>query len=270
LLRFQKEQGNFVTNLRGQWTQDKQVGNGSNWDIFTVYQKGEHNFDVGYNEVTPNFMPRLGFVPFVDNKGWFADYFIRHPIPKGTLMETGFTASWFDLKRYHGGEFYKGIQAGPAFTLRDGFNVAVTYNKETIFGNEDHTTTIAIQKPRDNRYRHWRIDVRNGEVAGHDYKRYAAAVQYRPVNALQLDYRLVRLEHFEKATQHILTGVWDLGRDQSINARLIKQDSDTSGYIAYRRSGNRGNEYFLIFGDPNSRTFKSTVVLKAVMPIEIR
>ena len=40
--------------------------------------------------------------------------------------------------------------------------------------------------------------------------------------------------------------------------------------LAYRRSGNRGNEYFLIFGDPNSKKFRSTLVLKFVMPVELR
>ena len=269
LLRFQKEYGGFTTNVRGQWSQDRQVGNGSNWDIFTQYSKGEHYFDLGYNEVTPNFLPRLGFIPFVDNKGWFADYIWSKPYPKGDLMETGFQASWFDLDFYHGGDFYRGVQAGPSFTLRDGLNLNVLYNQESILGNEDRTWSAYLQKPRGDRYRHWSVGIRDGEIADHAYRRISGGFQYRPVNLLQLDYQFVRLEHFENATQHILTAVWDLGKDQSLNARIVGTDDDRSGYIAYRRSGNRGNEYFLIFGDPNSRTFRSSIIFKAVMPFEI-
>jgi hypothetical protein len=45
---------------------------------------------------------------------------------------------------------------------------------------------------------------------------------------------------------------------------------DINAYIAFRRSGNKGAEYFLIFGDPNARQFQASLILKAVFPVSIR
>jgi hypothetical protein len=269
LLRYQKELGPWIANVRGQWTQDSQVGIGSNWDVFLQYTKAEHQVFLFYNEVTPNFLPRLGFIPEVDYKGWFADYFYIKPVAKGPIMEWGFETHLSDLKRFHGGDYRDQQMALGSVTLRNGLDVDFGYDQQTFLGFEDHLFIASIEKPRGDRYRHWQLDYREGRIAGADFKRSAASFQYRPVQALQLDLRLVRLEHFDKRTQQILTAVWDIGKDQSINARVRKEDDDTSGYIAYRRSGNRGNEYFLIFGDPNSRTFQSSVILKVTMPIQI-
>lgn len=57
---------------------------------------------------------------------------------------------------------------------------------------------------------------------------------------------------------------------RAVAARFVQRDSDVSFYLAFRQSGNTGNEYYLIVGDPNSDTFRPSIILKAVFPLEFR
>jgi hypothetical protein len=77
------------------------------------------------------------------------------------------------------------------------------------------------------------------------------------------------LDHDGKHTQTIFSANYDLGSDRSISGRAVMRDSDWNAYVAYRRSGNTGMEYFLIFGDPNARKFRSSLILKVTYPLQM-
>ncbi len=270
LLRYQKEAGPWILNLRGQFTEDRELGTGSFLDAGYQFQQKGFFSAMFYNRITDDFAPRLGFVPEVDLKGVIYEHFYTKTLPKGPLMEWSVGTYGLDYDHYEGGHYRDETFYIGSLTGRSGLDLDVTYMRADFEGNKDRTFDWSLEFPRGDRYRHWMIGSRTGRIAGEDYTRHMAGIRYMPTTKLQLALNVVRLEHFENATQSILTGVWDLGRDQSINARVVRQDDDTSGYIAYRKSGNRGNEYFLIFGDPNSRTFRGNVILKVVMPFEIR
>jgi hypothetical protein len=53
------------------------------------------------------------------------------------------------------------------------------------------------------------------------------------------------------------------------NGRVVYQSRQTNGYLAFRRSGNRGTEYYLILGDPNAPRFRSSFLLKVVTPFDL-
>jgi hypothetical protein len=57
---------------------------------------------------------------------------------------------------------------------------------------------------------------------------------------------------------------YELNPNQSINGRLVTRDGKTNAYVAFRQSGNRGVEYFVILGDPNADQSVSRLSLKAV------
>ena len=61
----------------------------------------------------------------------------------------------------------------------------------------------------------------------------------------------------------------DLGRNRAISGRVVYQSGLTDGYLAFRRSGNRGTEYCLILGDPNALRFRASLLLKIISPIDI-
>jgi hypothetical protein len=55
-----------------------------------------------------------------------------------------------------------------------------------------------------------------------------------------------------------------------LSTRFVRRQNDYNIYFSYRKSGGRGAEYYVILGDPNAQSFRTSLVLKAVFPIEIR
>jgi hypothetical protein len=50
---------------------------------------------------------------------------------------------------------------------------------------------------------------------------------------------------------------------------VVEQSGEINAYLAFRRSGNLGTEYYLIIGDPNATTFRPSIILKVVIPLTI-
>jgi hypothetical protein len=61
----------------------------------------------------------------------------------------------------------------------------------------------------------------------------------------------------------------DLRRNRAISGRIVYQTGQTNAYLAFRRSGNRGTEYYLILGDPNATHFRASLLLKVVTPFDV-
>ena len=87
---------------------------------------------------------------------------------------------------------------------------------------------------------------------------------------MQISLQLEEVHYFEKSTQIILGANYDIGKDSSVSGRLVRQGNDINGYLAFRKSGNRGAEYYVILGDPNSQRFQAALVIKAIFPLEIK
>ena len=83
-----------------------------------------------------------------------------------------------------------------------------------------------------------------------------------------MSYQVV--DHGDRKEQAIFGFNDDLGRNRAVSGRVVYRSSRTNGYIAFRRSGNRGAEYFLILGDPNALKFRSSLLLKIVSPFDIK
>jgi hypothetical protein len=49
----------------------------------------------------------------------------------------------------------------------------------------------------------------------------------------------------------------------------VKRQDKLNAYLSFRKSGNRGAEYFLFLGDPNALTFRASVILKLVVPFQL-
>jgi len=62
----------------------------------------------------------------------------------------------------------------------------------------------------------------------------------------------------------------DLGRNYALSGRVVYETGQTGGYLAFRRSGNRGNpNTTFILGDPNAARFRASFLLKVVTPIDV-
>ncbi len=270
LFRYFERQGSIGYGARYISTDDEVDGTGSGFDAEFAYSKGPISGHVQYFDVGELLQPRLGFLPERDYKGYQFEGGIDKQVEKGSIMEWGIFAatSAFD---HQNGEFYRSSDAlFGSLTMRDGLDFDFGYEKSGFEKNRDHMYFLSIEKPRRDVYRRVQLDYSWGEFAGEEYKNASLTWLFRPKDKLQFALRHQWVSHFEVSEQTILTTTFDMGNNQSVSGRIVRRDGDFGGYFSWRKSGNAGNEYFLILGDPNSPTFRASLILKVVMPFDLK
>ncbi len=263
--------GNWQLFGQHMLSRDTSQGNGSRFNTGGVYAKDGLLGIFEYVQVSPQFLPRLGFAPQRNYKGpaFFIDK--TKTLPKGKIMETQLSFGAHDYRTYDTNQQYRqGFNALASATTRDGIDLDLAYSYDKFFGSHDQTLFLSVEKPRGDRYRHWQIDAILGNISGEPYRSLRGVLSYRPLWNWQVDLSLQDVRHFSNTTQAILSTVYDIGRDMSVSGRMVRSGSDTNAYLAFRKSGSKGAEYFVILGNPNALKFEAALVLKAVLPIEIK
>lgn len=251
-------------------TDDTSVGHAGRFNSGLLYEKDGWNGAFEYTTIDANFLPRLGFAPQRGYRGFGTHLSYVKPMETGPLLEVGFEANAEDLQSHGGGNFRRGGAASGSLTLRDQTDIDFGVGRSEFGGHTDQYQFVSIEKPRGNPYRHWQVDFLWGEFAGRRYRSLSPSLSFRPTEGFQIQVRYQHVEHFDTREQLIVSGNYELNRVDAISGRLIARDGESNFYLAYRRSGNRGNEYYLIVGDPNARTFRPSVIFKLVAPFEWR
>jgi hypothetical protein len=269
LLRYNRLLGDYSLFLRTMGTKDAALGGGQ-WNTASLFwSKGAHQMFSSYDAVSPNFVPRLGFAPERDYKGGQLYYQYQQPFSKGPISEALFFVQGLSYDFFDGGFYRDQINPGAGVTFKDGTDVQVVADWQRFLGDHDRLFSVFLRRPRGNPYNNWRGGYQWGELAGEPYRSFNIGRSFRPIQDFQITASYQSVDHFTKSDQFIMGLNYDLKNDQSISGRLVKRDKDWNGYIAFRRSGGTGIEYFLILGDPNARKFTKSLILKVVMPFQI-
>lgn len=269
LVAYNNQFGTINFFARAMSTQDSIVGKGEERNLSLNWSEKELNAFVGYRQISPKFLPRLGFSPETDFKGLTGSIGWNKVFKKGKLAEFFLGTYGNKYDHFDGGNYRRGQGGDFILSLREGAQVSLNADFSQFEGVNDHTYTVGLLRPRNDPYRFWNVNYTWGEIEHQDYKSVGLGLSYRPVDKLQLNLSTQFVEHFAKNKQIILSGNYDLGNDRSISGRIVQGDRDTNAYIALRRSGNAGMEYFLILGDPNAERFRSSLVLKVSYPLQM-
>jgi hypothetical protein len=269
LARYAKQMGPLNLFLRDMGSQDTLQGWGRNSNAFLSYSKDIVNSYLSYTHVTPNFLPRLGFFPERDLRGWDYGTALAKPYDHGKISELGISVDGTDYEHADGGAYRRSLRAAPYVALRNGFMLTTGASFDRFEGVDDRLYSVGASYPRGNQFRRIAVSYDWGRLAEEDYRSLSIGTAYRPVKQLQLTGTYQTVEHGGHSDQAILGMNYDLGGDRFITGRLVKRNEDLNAYVAYRRTGNLGAEYFLILGDPNADTFRASLILKAVFPLDL-
>lgn len=255
--------------LRGMTTQDGTSGKGEERLAGLNWQKNETMANLTYEQVSPNFLPRLGFFPETNFKGLNGMASWDHPLKKGKLAEVSLDAYNTKYQFFSGGNYRKETGGDFAFSLRQGLQLSGNLDFSQFEGSDDHTVTLGLLKPRNDPYRNAAVNYTWGRISGSQYRNIALNSSYRPLEKLQLGLsaQFVHLNNDQK--QIIFSTNYDLGNDKAISGRLVDSGNSINAYLALQRSGAAGTEYFLILGDPNSTTFRRSLILKVTYPLQM-
>lgn len=270
LLRYNRQFGPYTLFLRTMGSRDSKRGFGDSDTAQFSYFLKEWNGGISYVKTSPNFLPRLGFAPEVDYKGvqWFGGY--NKPYKKGPVAELGINVNGLDYTHVDGAPYRENAEINADFGLRQGLGINLDYFKERFEGVDDHLWSFQLRYPRNNLFRNAHVDYATGRLEGEPYNSVGFGSTYRFGNRLQLSASYQAVRHQGYSDQLIFSENYDLGRNQSISGRVVKRGSDVNGFLSYRRAGNRGAEYYFIIGDPNSRKWRNSVILKVVIPFELK
>lgn len=267
LLRYQHLIGPAYVFLRTMGTKDSDFGDGLYNTANVGYSKNGVSLNASYDTVSPSFVPRLGFTPERDYKGLTLDTGWQAPVKKGPVSNLSAAVFWQNLDRYEGGHYRNTLFMNTEVQFRNRFLLQLSTTQEDFLGTFDRLYSVLALYPQGNPYRRLSLQYDWGKIEHQDYKSISVSTGYRPIDKLQLTGSIQHVEHFESSDLGILGLNWDIGNDRYVSGRVVKRDHDWNAYLAFRRSGNRGAEYFLILGDPNSQTFKPSLILKMVWPI---
>lgn len=251
-------------------TWDTEVGSGHRYNLGLSYYDQRVDGGVEYLEISPSFLPRLGFAPRKNLKGVNANAAYEVSPRQGPVRTYGIGFYGAHYRTFEGTHYQTVGNGSVSMTLRSGLEIEAMTEVDHFLANRDRLSAIEIEYPSGDPYRNLDIGYAWGRIAGDDYSSLFIGATYRLQRRLQLSSSYQRVRHAENEEQFILSASWDLDHDQAFSGRLVRSGRDTNAYLAYRRSGNRGAEYYVILGDPHAKTFRAALVLKAVFPLQIR
>jgi hypothetical protein len=250
-------------------SRDSRIGGGQ--DHYASLDYGRPGLDVyiDYSHSSPNFLPRLGFFPEHDYKGFTGSVYYSRPYKKGPLLEWSGGLFGLDYRRTSGRAYRGDVDLNGSVKLRSGLAVFLDSDRARFESDRDHQTSVGLAYPNGDQYRRQSLNYTWGRLAGKSYRSIGVGSAYRPKRGLQLTLSYQIVEHGGQEQQAVLGFNNDLGRNRAVGGRVVYQSGQTNGYLSLRRSGNRGMEYYLILGDPNASVFRASVLLKVVSPFDL-
>lgn len=250
-------------------SQDTSAGHGENSSARVLYSSAGFVGLVNVARVTPNFDPGLGFFPEVDYLGYRSFFNYERPSERGAWSDAGVNGGYLDYQHSDGSDYRRDAGVGAFGQLRNGLTIGASEDEDQFEGFEDHMESASLSYPSTNPYNSVSTSYSWGREQGIYYGSSSLSASLHPLTRLQLTatYQAVNYAGFNDQT--IVGFNWDLRKDSAVYGRLVEQSGEINAYLAFRRSGNLGTEYYLIIGDPNATTFRPSIILKVVVPLKI-
>lgn len=253
-------------------THDSQLGFGNRFDADIFYGDKEFQGSFGWQQISPEYLPRIGFAPRRGLKGWQGRLQYEKLFTTGSVSQVGVAASFFDSDKWDGSGVYFDTRSFSAdVSLRNGLKMNLRHSVSNFQGSSDRLYGGLVTYPSNNPYTSISVGTVFGTVDGNDYIRGSIYGYHKFPFKLTVSGQLSFENNGSQRSQLHIAGInYELTEYQSIAGRIVIRDSKANWYLSFRQSGNFGAEYYLIVGDPNADSFQKRIILKAVVPFEIR
>lgn len=217
-----------------------------------------------------SFMPRAGFLTERDYRNYSGWMDWNRQYKKGPIQSIGHNAFLMTATR-NDGSFYKN-ETGifNRLELRNGVTVGAFIARSSFLGSNDQQFNYFINFPNNNPYTNLNFGQTYARFSDQMFRSTDIGVNYRLRPQMQLNLSSQFVEFNGSQTQQIASLRMDRGKYESYGLKFVRRDNDINFTASYRLSGKRGPEYFIVLGDPNAQKFQKQLVIKAVVPIEIK
>lgn len=253
-------------------TKDTQFGDAERFDLDLNYSDGRYFGATGWQRIEENFFPRVGFAPRRGQHGVYGHFGYQAQYRTGPLNSMFAIVEVMDRDRTDGkGIFMKGWDAVIEGKHRNGIEFEAFYVDFDFFDSSDSFGGLWFTYPHQDPYHSIGGGISAGTANDEDYLEYGLGGTWRFPNRLTIsgNAQIVELGG-DQFMQHVVGISYELDRFRSIVGRAVVRDDATNWYLSYRQSGGKGIEYFVILGDPNADEFSERLILKLVMPVNIK
>ncbi len=255
--------------LGGNMTQSK-LGDGrkgeSDFLLLRSYAgKGYLNGNIYYTRTSADFDNPLGLVSEVDSQGFGFNLNTFDVIDKGPLESRSYYLGGESFNHTNGTFFHNSLSFGAEFDLRNGFAYGVNGNIGRREEFRDRTYNAFLSWNQKSLFSRGGVSVDTGRRENKRYQ-YVSVDQGVPLGKkFSMNLTLGQLLlGTEAQNQAILSGTYRIDPLQSLGGRLVAQGGKANVYFSYGHRTRKGNDLFILFGDPNSPATKNSISLKIV------
>jgi hypothetical protein len=217
-----------------------------------------------YSAITPDFAPALGYIPWTDRKGYYSYTSIGKEMRNGPIRSVNFDGGWSEYFTYANESQERGYSFGGRVGLRNDMGFGFSHDETYYFGEPDNVWSINAAFNESNRYRNFSVYYEKGLRGGIESEYLSFGLSRRIFKGVDLGLSQ-SVNYFLGANRQTLATLgYEISPTKSVNGRLVSRNGHTNAYLAFRQSGNKGTEYFVILGDPNAEETVSRISLKAV------
>lgn len=249
------------------WQDGKQMDSDDFFQFSTRPQPGRLRFGLSFQDIGPDFVSRLGFVPETNLRGESFSVGQSNRFDQGWIESYGSGVTVSSYQHHTGGFFHSGVSPYLSASTRAGQSLSLSYDGGRRESFRDSVGSVNLGWGQKTLYQGGNISDDFGRQAGKAYNFLSLTQGFllaRPFY-VQLNHSRLRLGD-TRANQSIVTGTYRLNAVQSLGGRLVNEDKATDVYFSFGQHVRTGNDIFVLFGDPNSARTRGKVTVKVVRP----
>jgi len=255
----------FSTLATQAWLDNGRQGHNIYARAQTYAGKGQLNGSIYYSATDAEFDNPLGLISEVDSKGVGISLNRFDIFDKGAVEQKSFYAGGDSFDHMDGSFFHRNFYIGAEYSLRKGYGFGVNGSVGQRDAFHDRSITGFVSWNQRSLLSRGYLSVESGQRENKPY-RFTSLGQGFPLGrALSFNLSVGELElGTDTQTQTILSGTYRIDPLQSFGGRMISQDGKTNVYLSYGRRTRKGNDLFILLGDPNTPTTRKSITLKMV------
>jgi len=228
---------------------------------------------LGYRAIDPDFDPYLGYVPEKDLRAWDFDLSVYDERSEGRISEWDIDLSASLVDRMDGSLYYNSLGLHADCEWRNGTSAYIGIQGSHRPPFHDRRVNASYSWGRRDLYKNGYVGLGIGKMAGGDYIRYTIGqgwnINHKLSTRCAYEYSRIKEPSPEaySAGQLIWSVAYDVDDERTLGGRLVASGGKANFYLAYKQRVRAGLDAYVIVGDPNAESTRSSLTLKLVRPL---
>lgn len=255
----------FFGNVTASKNEGDQKGNSYYLQFRTNAGKNQLNGNAYLVQTDKGFGNPLGLVDNVDIKGAGINVFTFNVFDKGAIEDRDYYLNLSSFDHIDGSFFQKALYYGTDYNMRNGWSYSLGGSVGQREEFHDRLVSASVGWNRKTLLSKGGVSIDQGRRENKDY-RFVAVNQGVPIGKrMSLNFSLGQQDlGGDLQNQAVLSGTYRIDPMQSFGGRLVAQGGNTNLYLSYGKRTRKGNDIFLLIGDPNSQKTRHSISLKMV------